>query len=97
MKDNKLTVNGQAAVNIRNYVNFVNAMSQDLRVSADIVKLNIIFHVNSRVATADGEVLQELAPVMTIPVEGNTFMVEGQLTDQKETPIMKVQMTAVPG
>lgn len=95
--DNKFNFDRQAAINVRSYVDFINAMAQDLRVSADVVQLDITFHVSSRVSTADGEVIQDLAPVMTIPIEGNTFMVEGKLTDEKETPITIAEMTAISG
>ena len=95
--DSKLTLNNQAVVNIRNYADFINAVSQDLRISADVVRLDIAFQVSSRVSTAQGEVIQELAPVMSIPMEGRTFTVEGKLKEQTETPITIMQMTAVPG
>jgi hypothetical protein len=95
-KDQVLTINNQAPVNFRSYVDFISAINQDLRISSDLVQLSITYHVNSLIKTADGEVQEELAPVMTIPVEGSTFMVQGQLIDQKEGTITKPKLVLIP-
>ncbi|NLB51601.1 MAG: DUF5305 domain-containing protein [Syntrophomonadaceae bacterium] len=95
-KDQVLTINNQAPVNFRSYVDFINAVNQELRITSNLVQLSITYHVSSLIKTADGEVKEELAPVMIIPVEGNTFMVQGQLMDQKEGTVTKAQLVPVP-
>ncbi len=95
--DSTLTVSAEFPLDYVAYADFISDMTRELRLTADLIQLQVTFHVAAQIDTPDGEITREMAPVMIIPVEGNTFMVEGQLAEQKEDYISETQLTPVPG
>lgn len=79
-------------VDVRSYAAFADHVAEQTKFSADIVELSLHYKINSTAASPSGESKEQLAPVVVIPLEGNTFTVAGKLTDQKEGAITSSEM-----
>lgn len=83
-----IEVKQQVPIDFPRYVDFAEQVRKELKFSPDIVELSVIYGVNIEAVTSRGDIAEEMAVVMVIPVRGNAFTVEGRLADSKEGVIM---------
>lgn len=94
--DGTITLDKSVPVNIREYAVFAERVKDEYKSSTDLVELSVNYEINANVETPDGKSADSISPTLVIPIEGNSFTVDGVLTDQKEGSIMAQEMVPVP-
>ena len=89
------TVSASVPVEYPRYAAFVGDVREEFKFSPDIVELRVVYAVNVKARTGHGEINEEIAPVMVIPLRGNVFTVEGRLAEKKDGAIMTAQTVPV--
>lgn len=95
--DNKLFVKQQVPIDIKAYSDFASQVAKELKFSADVVELTVTYSIQGGALTPAGEIREPVKVVMTIPVEGSAFMIEGVLSDQKDKSVNQSRISAIPG
>ncbi|HBG22968.1 MAG TPA: hypothetical protein DDW83_06905, partial [Peptococcaceae bacterium] len=85
--DGQLELKQTIPVDIRSYISFADQVAKELSFSADLVELAVTYSVQASASTPQGTLEEPLTLVMVIPLEGNSFMVQGNLTENKDSSI----------
>jgi len=94
--DGNITLDKEVQVNIREYADFAQRVQEEYKSSSTQVELSVKYEINANVETPDGKSSNSISPTLVIPIDGNTYTVDGVLTDQKEGSIVVQEMVPVP-
>jgi hypothetical protein len=95
--DQKFGIKQVIPVDLRSYAAFADQVAKELKFSADIIELSITYHVLGSASTSQGKISEPVETILSIPVEGNSFIVNGKLADEKENSITIPGTESVPG
>jgi hypothetical protein len=94
--DGTITLDREVRVDIREYAEFAQRVQDEYKSSTTLVELAVKYEINTNVETPDGKSTDSISPTLVIPIEGNSFTVDGVLADQKEGTIVAQEMVPVP-
>lgn len=93
----KVEIKKEIPVYLKNYVDFAAKVLEEYKNAVDLVEVTVNYNVTVNVATADGKTTDKSNPVLVIPIKGNSYTINGTLTDKKEGAVNARQSVAVPG
>jgi hypothetical protein len=94
--EGKITLEEEVKVNLREYADFGQRVQDEYKSSTNLVELAVKYEINTSVETPDGKSTDSISPTLAIPIEGNSYTVDGTLADQKEGSVVAKEMVPVP-
>lgn len=94
--EGKITLEEEVQVNLREYADFAQRVQDEYKASTSLVELAVKYEISTSVETPDGKNIDSMSPTLVIPIEGNSYTVDGTLADQKEGSIVAEEMVPVP-
>lgn len=93
----KTEINLTVPVDVRGCKQFSDQVQEDYKSAVDTVELSVNYNVAIKVEAAQKITRDQIAPVLVIPLKGNSFIVGGRTSDNDEMTVTRVQTVQIPG
>lgn len=93
----KVEIKKEIPIYLKTYVDFAAKVLEEYKNAVDLVEVTVNYNVAVNIAAADGKNTDKLNPVLVIPIKGNSYTINGTLTDKKDGAVNAKQTVAVPG
>jgi hypothetical protein len=93
----RVEIKKEIPIYLQTYVDFATKVLEEYKNAVDLVEVTVNYNVAVNIATAGGKNTDKANPVLVIPIKGNSYTINGTLTDKKDGAVNAKQSVAVPG
>ncbi|MEN6348009.1 MAG: DUF5305 family protein [Syntrophomonas sp.] len=93
----KVEIKKEIPLYLKTYVDFAAKVLEEYKNAVDLVEVTVNYNVAVNITTTDGKNTDKSNPVLVIPIKGNSYTINGTLTDKKDGAVNAKQTVAVPG
>lgn len=93
----KADISEKIPVRLQEFVAFANKVQDEYRAAVDTVELTVTYDVTIEIETPEAQGNDYISSVLIIPIKGNSFTVDGLLTNNKQGSIMTTEVVSTPG
>ncbi|HWP97047.1 MAG TPA: DUF5305 family protein [Syntrophomonadaceae bacterium] len=95
--DDKAEINVTVPVGVRDFKQFADQVNEAYKSAVDAVELSVNYNVAIKVNAVEKTTQDQIAPVLVIPLKGNSFIVGGKTSDKDEKTLTSIQTVQIPG
>lgn len=93
---NNVSIQDKVNIPFQEYLKFSNRLREETRFNPDELSLTVKYNISVTAETEHGVIRDKLSPILEIPLKGNTFVVTGDLTENKNDSILTYRKESVP-